>query len=55
MSSRRPARDASQEAVKAVERVAGSGKVRGEDLLGSPKLKRQLAAAKSIEEKRRSK
>ena len=38
--------NASQEALKAVERVTGSGKVSGADLLASPKLKRQLAAAK---------
>jgi hypothetical protein len=32
--------------VRAVREVAGSGKVRGEELLGSSKLERQLAAAK---------
>lgn len=46
MSSPRPSRDASQEAVKAVARVTDTGKVNGEDLLGSPALKRQLREAK---------
>jgi hypothetical protein len=46
MPTHRPSRDASQEAVRAVEKVTGSSKVRGEDLLGSTKLKRQLSAAK---------
>lgn len=42
----KPKPDPSQEAARAVERVTDSDPVNGEDLLGSPKLKRQLAAAK---------
>lgn len=44
--------DASQEALKAVQRVISTGKVNGEDLLGSPELKRQLREAKVREKKR---
>ena len=39
-------RDENWQAVQAVERITGTGKVDGENLLGSPKLRRQLAAAK---------
>lgn len=38
--------DPSQRALKQVEKLTQSGPVRGEDLLGSPKLKRQLQEAK---------
>lgn len=39
-------RDANQKAAKLVRKVTGTGPVRGEDLLGSEKLKRQLRKAK---------
>jgi hypothetical protein len=44
-SPRKP-RDASQESLKGVNQTTGSGKVRGEDSLGSPKQNRPFAAAK---------
>jgi hypothetical protein len=39
-------RDASTEALRAVEKATGSGRARGEDLLGSEKLKKKLREAK---------
>jgi hypothetical protein len=45
-------RDASQEALRQVERITGSDPVNGEDLLGSDDLKRQLREAKEREAKR---
>ena len=36
MPARRPSQDASQEALRAVERVTGSKSVKGEDLLADP-------------------
>ncbi len=47
--------DANKEALRAVERVTGSKPVKGEDLLGSPEMKRQFAAAKRIEALRKKK
>jgi hypothetical protein len=41
-----PKRDASQEALRQVEQITGSKPVRGETLLRSRKLKRQLREAK---------
>jgi len=41
-----PERDASQEALRQVEHITGSKPVRGETLLRSRKLKRQLSEAK---------
>jgi hypothetical protein len=41
-----PKRDASQEALRQVEKITDSKPVRGEILLRSRKLKRQLADAK---------
>jgi hypothetical protein len=46
MPARRSQPDASQEALRAVERVTGAKPVKGEDLLGSPEMKRKFAAAK---------
>lgn len=43
---KRKKQDASQRALRQVEQITESGPVRGEDLLTSPKLKRQLREAK---------
>ena len=48
MPTRRPSRDFSQTAVKAVREITGTGKVNGEDLLGSPELKRQFREVKRM-------
>ena len=47
--------DASQTAVKLVNAATGSGKMRGESLLGSPALRKKLSEAKRAEAKRRAK
>jgi hypothetical protein len=41
-----PDRDASQEALRQVEEITESEPVNGEELLGSPELRRQLREAK---------
>ena len=41
-----PERDTSQEALRQVEEITDSEPVNGEDLLGSPELRRQLREAK---------
>jgi hypothetical protein len=48
-----PERDANQEALRQVELITGSKPVRGETLLRSRKLKRQLSEAKKREAKKR--
>jgi hypothetical protein len=40
-----PDRDASQEALRQVEKITDSDPVNGEDLLGSPELRRQFREA----------
>jgi hypothetical protein len=49
-----PKRDQSQEALRQVEQITDSRPVRGETLLRSRKLKKQLTRAKLREEKRRA-
>lgn len=50
-----PERDASKEALDQVERITESDPVKGEDLLGSDDLKRQLREAKEAEAKEQRK
>ena len=46
LAERRIERAHGRQGIRAVREVTGSGKINDADLLGSPKLKRQLAAAK---------
>jgi hypothetical protein len=48
-------KDASQKALEQVEKATESDRAKGEDLLGSEKLKRQLREAKDREKKRAQK
>jgi hypothetical protein len=48
-------KDASQEALEQVEKATDSDRAKGEDLLGSEDLKRQLREAKEHEQKRSQK
>jgi len=41
-----PKRDRNQQAAKTVQKITGSGKVRGEDLVSSEELKRKFRTAK---------
>jgi hypothetical protein len=48
-------KDASQEALEQVEKATDSDRAKGEDLLGSEELKRQLREAKKREQERSQK
>jgi hypothetical protein len=48
-------KDASQEALEQVEKATDSDRAKGEDLLGSEDLKRQLREAKERDKKRTQK
>ena len=49
-----PEKDASQKALEQVEKATDSDRAKGEDLLGSEDLKRQLREAKKRADKERS-
>ena len=49
MPKRQPKRDASQDAVKMIREVTGTGVTRGEDLIGDPETRRKYIEARDKE------